>query len=134
MVRLKDSKKNESSKILELFQFLMVRLKENQEQDAVSRKKISIPYGAIKSLLSKSFEINKIQFQFLMVRLKEKIEKNILTLSAKFQFLMVRLKETRMGVVSATKDTFQFLMVRLKAVVVFLVVVFLADFNSLWCD
>jgi len=52
------------------FQFLMVRLK---EQRTVSERvffKISIPYGAIKSLSAYLLTPVTTSFQFLMVRLK----------------------------------------------------------------
>ncbi len=48
----------------------MVRLKEKNEQKYDIFEFISIPYGAIKSWLSKITKKYFIRFQFLMVRLK----------------------------------------------------------------
>ena len=55
---------------LQLFQFLMVQLKESTKQDFNKSNSVSIPYGTIKR--KKYFESNtsEMKFQFLMVQLK----------------------------------------------------------------
>ena len=120
--------------VVNRFQFLMVRLKVDDETTQVY-------------LL--------MGFQFLMVRLKVII--SIMCPSQKyiFQFLMVRLKGA-MNFSNAIKDVFQFLMVRLKDYQMtsqatnnlisipygaiksqcpfFMISLKLYHFNSLWCD
>ena len=52
----------------------MVRLKAASKKHALSIAKISIPYGAIKSLSKTAKIYVKKLFQFLMVRLKDYVE------------------------------------------------------------
>ena len=52
------------------FQFLMVRLKVSVTANASGITCISIPYGSIKSLRSRTSSKSSLKFQFLMVRLK----------------------------------------------------------------
>ena len=77
---------------------------------------ISIPYGAIKRWILGGFVRPAQGFQFLMVRLKviKKIIKDYEIF--KFQFLMVRLKVTGEFNCPNLQEVFQFLMVRLKVV------------------
>jgi len=56
---------------LKKFQFLMVRLKVSDEAYSEKITGISIPYGAIKRLVSIIALLIAIIFQFLMVRLKD---------------------------------------------------------------
>ena len=77
-----------------LFQFLMVRLKDNSRTTPIQQAT---------------------RFQFLMVRLKAICMRTADNKILKFQFLMVRLKEVGRYNVSYTLVLFQFLMVRLKA-------------------
>jgi len=92
----------------------MVRLKANNCIRLQTLKKISIPYGAIKSVgvLLAKVVINT--FQFLMVRLKVISSFINFSISILFQFLMVRLKDTLISSYLSQKKPFQFLMVRLK--------------------
>jgi len=90
----------------------MVRLKASFLVNQIFVNRISIPYGAIKSVM-KAFRV---------------------ALMSTFQFLMVRLK-----VIEVSKDflkviRFQFLMVRLKAFLLLQLHLSNQDFNSLWCD
>jgi len=50
----------------------MVRLKDRSSFHGIIINYISIPYGAIKSVIKFSFFEQLAKFQFLMVRLKEK--------------------------------------------------------------
>ncbi len=50
LVRLKAENEEEYEKKLELFQFLLVRLKDCQQIARPFKNKISIPFGAIKSI------------------------------------------------------------------------------------
>jgi len=71
MVRLKEYFQIPSVAITKRFQFLMVRLKAfNVAHPVMSQKRISIPYGAIKSLPTLPSRLIIVSFQFLMVRLK----------------------------------------------------------------
>jgi len=76
MVRLKGTTRQLTWKIKRTFQFLMVRLKEiNNIKNFNEFEKISIPYGAIKRKIQHFFTRTKSKkFQFLMVRLKDLIE------------------------------------------------------------
>ena len=112
MVRLKGFGQN-TNEALNMFQFLMVRLKVIRKLPRVSRKEpVSIPYGTIKRTTFSSSSILAYLFQFLMVRLKGEYASGM-AIYVGFQFLMVRLKVYRPSTIS-TIAKFQFLMVRLK--------------------
>jgi len=81
MVRLKASVKTELDVIINLFQFLMVRLKDFLSIKAVHFTLISIPYGAIKSNHLTAHFFKHLTFQFLMVRLKAHIFFTVSSLS-----------------------------------------------------
>jgi len=70
MVRLKEKYFNKLNESSQEFQFLMVRLKFVCIPVKKRRKHISIPYGAIKSIIFDYNSLAKPLFQFLMVRLK----------------------------------------------------------------
>ena len=57
-----------------LFQFLMVRLKGLGKHRKNNSSNISIPYGAIKSTLTRKINTRLEIFQFLMVRLKDMVK------------------------------------------------------------
>ena len=92
MVRLKVSTMSSDTVCIQLFQFLMVRLKDRcvtfwrdvlqisipygaikryMPTSITSKKMISIPYGAIKSSWFRNVYDTAVVFQFLMVRLKD---------------------------------------------------------------
>ena len=70
MVRLKDQCQTCLCPLTMQFQFLMVRLKAALAIFVLSPYFISIPYGAIKRAASEADILNESVFQFLMVRLK----------------------------------------------------------------
>ncbi len=72
MVRLKVTYLKRYTLISLLFQFLMVRLKENWVEPPSWHMTISIPYGAIKRKIFLQGTGGVGKFQFLMVRLKVK--------------------------------------------------------------
>jgi|GEM_PF-2226434 len=94
---------------------------------------ISIPYGAIKRDLGIKDLVITSEFQFLMVRLKELIY-YLVMISIIFQFLMVRLKAYAPNKNIPDPHAFQFLMVRLKGGLIVIIMNYLLNFNSLWCD
>ena len=71
MVRLKDFRVVGIIGSPSPFQFLMVRLKVLMSGIPIWRNWISIPYGAIKRVYEHELEEDGSGFQFLMVRLKE---------------------------------------------------------------
>ena len=71
MVRLKENHVHNGLGRRPIFQFLMVRLKVSLPLSKDKRfKSISIPYGAIKSIVNGKNNYIYSGFQFLMVRLK----------------------------------------------------------------
>ena len=77
-----------------MFQFQMVRLKDADLYVCNQTKiLVSIPNGTIKSVFSKPFPVDCIQFQFQMVRLKDMAGEARQSLYT-FQFQMVRLKDS----------------------------------------
>jgi len=70
MVRLKVTVFDPFAGSAATFQFLMVRLKEIAELTPYNAIVISIPYGAIKSIIEDKISSKYEEFQFLMVRLK----------------------------------------------------------------
>jgi len=96
---------------------------------------ISIPFGAIKSILEQhSLRAKVIKFQFLLVRLKER---------KSFNNLFVIQISIPFGAIKSFSDgscdmelyyIFQFLLVRLKGLSTYLAYLHPKDFNSFWCD
>ena len=72
MVRLKARRNYLLDCLKNIFQFLMVRLKDSSDKDILQVfTDISIPYGAIKSKIFIHIIARNTRFQFLMVRLKD---------------------------------------------------------------
>jgi len=112
----------------------MVRLKDRQkaEEDAIER--ISIPYGAIKSICLQNLRDVGIIFQFLMVRLKEINSINTFEDFVEISIPYGAIKSIYLKTAFFISTTFQFLMVRLKVEGLYLLILSIAYFNSLWCD
>jgi len=86
----------------------------DQLRNSRRQVRISIPFGAIKSLHVQHEKHDDLQFQFLSVRLKVFYIVMGLISVVVFQFLSVRLKGIDRDATRKNKNLFQFLSVRLK--------------------
>jgi hypothetical protein len=85
-----------------LFQFLLVRLKDQLQNCVNTPKYISIPTGAIKRQIPGGDGSQGSGFQFLLVRLKAKMLQDARQY-VEFQFLLVRLKVPKLITVTCRK-------------------------------
>ena len=95
-----------------VFQFLLVRLREQSKNMQKPINFISIPSGAIKSGMYCSIVRGRLLFQFLLVRLRVIGASIITVIYHLFQFLLVRLREEEMRMNNYNYE----------------------NFNSFWCD
>ncbi len=138
------------------FQFLLVRLKVSGQFSGIKMNLISIPSGAIKSVILLAICTQKFWFQFLLVRLKATPLINYRFGIILFQFLLVRLKVRPIpnlllcnklisipsGAIKSHKIVFFFFDIFLisipsgaiKSQPLFYSVVCPWYFNSFWCD
>jgi len=110
----------------------MVRLKALKELKNWRNKKISIPYGAIKSLTDAGSTTEAKGFQFLMVRLKEIMNLKYLLMSISIPYGAI--KSILIALVLILKYMISIPYGAIKRNLKVVTKLHIKNFNSLWCD